>query len=53
MTVITVAHRLSTVRDADIVCFFSEGRIAAQGTFDEVVAASPEFAAQARLAGLL
>jgi len=53
VTVITVAHRLSTVRDADIVCFFSEGRIAAQGTFDEVVAASPEFAAQARLAGLL
>ncbi|GAA1240129.1 ATP-binding cassette subfamily C protein [Microbacterium phyllosphaerae] len=52
VTVITVAHRLATVRDADIVCFFAGGRIVAQGTFDEVVAAEPEFAAQARLAGL-
>lgn len=52
VTVITVAHRLSTVRDADMVCFFADGRIAAQGTFDEVVTAQPEFAAQARLAGL-
>lgn len=52
VTVITVAHRLATIRDADIVCFFAGGRIAAQGTFDEVVAAEPEFAAQARLAGL-
>ncbi|MBO0979385.1 ABC transporter ATP-binding protein [Microbacterium sp. SD291] len=52
VTVITVAHRLSTIREADIVCFFANGRIAAQGTFDEVVAAEPEFAVQARLAGL-
>lgn len=53
VTVITVAHRLSTIRDADVVCFFSEGRIAALGTFDEVVASHPEFAEQARLAGLI
>lgn len=52
VTVITVAHRLATIRDADLVCFFSEGRIAARGTFDEVVRAAPDFAAQARLAGL-
>lgn len=52
VTVITVAHRLATVRDADLVCFFSEGRIAAQGTFDEVVRAAPDFAVQAKLAGL-
>lgn len=52
VTVITVAHRLSTVRDADTVCFFADGQIAAQGSFDEVVLAHPEFAAQARLAGL-
>lgn len=53
VTVITVAHRLSTIREADVVCFFVGGRIAAQGTFDEVVAAQPEFAVQARLAGLI
>lgn len=53
VTVITVAHRLSTIRHADVVCFFSNGRIAAKGTFDEVVAENSEFAGQARLAGLL
>lgn len=53
VTVITVAHRLSTIRHADLVCFFVGGRIVAQGTFDEVVQAQPDFAAQARLAGLI
>lgn len=52
VTVITVAHRLATVRNADLVCFFQDGRIAAQGSFEEVVAAAPDFAQQARLAGL-
>ena len=52
VTVITVAHRLATVRNADLVCFFQNGRIAARGTFDEVVAAAPDFARQAKLAGL-
>ncbi|RJU02953.1 ATP-binding cassette domain-containing protein [Arthrobacter frigidicola] len=52
VTVITVAHRLSTIRSADIVFFMQDGRIVAQGTFDEVVAAVPDFARQAQLAGL-
>ncbi|MGM7672156.1 ABC transporter ATP-binding protein [Microbacterium sp. A93] len=52
VTVIAVAHRLSTIRDSDIVIFMQDGTAAAQGTFDEVVALSPAFAAQARLAGL-
>ncbi|WP_460799370.1 ABC transporter ATP-binding protein [Microbacterium sp. GXF0217] len=52
VTVITVAHRLATVRNADLVCFFKDGRIAARGSFEEVVAAAPDFAQQARLAGL-
>ena len=52
VTVITVAHRLATVRHADLICFFADGRLAARGTFDEVVAAAPDFAQQARLAGL-
>ena len=51
-TVIAVAHRLSTVRHSDQVCFMTEGTIAARGSFDEVVAAHPEFATQARLSGL-
>ncbi|WP_144795586.1 ABC transporter ATP-binding protein [Microbacterium paludicola] len=53
VTVITVAHRLATIRNADLICFFQGGRIAARGSFEEVVAAAPEFAEQARLAGLV
>jgi ABC-type bacteriocin/lantibiotic exporter with double-glycine peptidase domain len=52
VTLITVAHRLSTIRDADRIFFMSEGRVAADGTFDELVTAVPEFALQAALAGL-
>ncbi|MHA7272033.1 ABC transporter ATP-binding protein [Arthrobacter sp. TMT4-20] len=52
VTTITVAHRLSTIRDSDIVFFFADGRLAAQGTFSEVVAQMPDFAEQAALAGL-
>lgn len=44
ITTILVAHRLSTVRDVDALAFLSEGRVAALGTFSEVVQASPEFA---------
>jgi ATP-binding cassette subfamily C protein len=52
MTIITVAHRLSTVVDSDIIFFMSKGRVVANGTFPELVKAVPEFAAQAALAGL-
>lgn len=52
VTTITVAHRLSTIRNSDIVFFFAEGKLAAQGRFDEVVAQVPDFARQAALAGL-
>jgi len=53
ITIISVAHRLSTIRDYDEVWFMSGGRIQARGTFDEVIAQEPDFAQQARLAGLL
>lgn len=52
MTVISVAHRLATIRDNDLVVFLAEGRLVAQGTFDAVRRAVPEFATQATLAGL-
>ncbi|MCD5347780.1 ABC transporter ATP-binding protein [Agromyces sp. S2-1-8] len=52
VTVIAVAHRLSTIRDSDVVLFMKDGTVAAQGDFATVVAQSPEFAAQAKLAGL-
>ncbi len=51
-TVVMIAHRLSTVRNADIVVYLSEGIIQATGTFDEVRIAVPDFDRQAKLMGL-
>ena len=51
-TVVLIAHRLSTVRNADIVVYLAEGKIMAKGTFDEVRHAVPDFDRQARLMGL-
>jgi ABC-type multidrug transport system fused ATPase/permease subunit len=44
MTMVIVAHRLSTVRHCDQLIFMSEGRVATVGTFDEVAASNDEFA---------
>jgi ABC-type bacteriocin/lantibiotic exporter with double-glycine peptidase domain len=52
VTIISVAHRLSTIRDNDQVAYMRDGRIVAAGSFTDVVAAVPEFAEQAALAGL-
>lgn len=52
ITVISVAHRLSTIRNNDQICYMKEGSIVTQGTFDEVVQGNQEFAQQAALAGL-
>jgi ABC-type multidrug transport system fused ATPase/permease subunit len=36
-TVITIAHRLSTVRDADLILVLKDGVVAEQGTHDELL----------------
>ena len=41
MTIVIVAHRLSTVRHCDQLVFMAQGRVATVGTFDEVRAANP------------
>jgi ATP-binding cassette, subfamily B, bacterial PglK len=51
-TIIIVAHRLSTVQNADIVVYLSDGKIIAQGSFEQVRAKVPEFDSQAKLMGL-
>ncbi len=52
VTIVTIAHRLATVRHCDLVVYLEAGRVVAQGSFDEVIAAVPNFAQQAHLLGL-
>ena len=51
-TLVLIAHRLSTVRDADLVLYMDKGEIVARGTFEEVRNAVPDFDRQAKLMGL-
>lgn len=53
VTVVSVAHRLSTVKDADQLFYMEDGLLLAQGTFEEVTESVPTFREQARLAGLI
>jgi ATP-binding cassette subfamily C protein len=52
VTLIVVAHRLSTVRNADLVILMDKGKIVAKGTFEEVRNISPKFDQQAKLVNL-
>lgn len=52
VTLILIAHRLSTVQKADRVIYLEKGEIVAQGSFDEVRKAVPNFNKQAQLMGL-
>jgi subfamily B ATP-binding cassette protein MsbA len=36
-TSVVIAHRLSTVRNADLICVFHEGEIIERGTHDELI----------------
>ncbi|MDP3177757.1 MAG: ABC transporter ATP-binding protein, partial [Spirochaetaceae bacterium] len=48
-TALIVAHRLSSIASADEILFFKEGRIAARGTHEGLLAAYPEYAELVRL----
>lgn len=52
VTVLMVAHRLSTVRNADQVVYMSDGSVEAVGTFESVRLSVPDFEKQAQLMGL-
>ena len=51
-TVIQIAHRLSTVRNADKVFYMDGGKLLASGTFDEVRNLVKDFDYQAKLMGI-
>jgi ABC-type multidrug transport system fused ATPase/permease subunit len=52
ITMVVIAHRLSTVRDCDQVAYMKDGRVEAVGTFEEVQLESAGFARLVHLADL-
>lgn len=52
VTLIAVAHRISTIKDYAQICYLDHGRILGIGTFTELAAALPQFGLQVQLAGL-
>ena len=52
VTVVLIAHRLSTVRFVDKILYVEDGKLIAEGTFQQIKEIVPNFASQAHLAGL-
>jgi ABC-type multidrug transport system fused ATPase/permease subunit len=46
-TIVLIAHRLSTVRDCDVIFMLEHGRLIASGSYDDLLARSGEFRALA------
>ncbi|WP_348613948.1 ABC transporter ATP-binding protein [Kocuria rhizophila] len=44
MTILVVAHRLSTVKHADHLMYMADGRVVTEGSFDDVVRNNQDFA---------
>ncbi|QIP01742.1 ABC transporter ATP-binding protein [Bradyrhizobium symbiodeficiens] len=47
-TIITIAHRLSTVRDCDVIYLLEHGRVADFGSYDELLSRNEKFRGMAR-----
>jgi len=51
-TLLIIAHRLSSLKDSDLVIYLNNGRIISKGSFEEVKLKVPDFDKQANLMGL-
>lgn len=52
MTIVLIAHRLSTVMNADKIIYLDKGRVVAEGTFSELQSKVPDFAKAVELMGI-
>jgi ABC-type multidrug transport system fused ATPase/permease subunit len=52
MTILIIAHRLSTVRRCDMIVQLERGRLVAQGSYDELLVNSQSFCKMAQAATL-
>jgi len=52
VTVVMIAHRLSTVKSADSVVYLDKGKVISMGSFEKVRAVVSDFDTQAKLMGL-
>jgi ATP-binding cassette subfamily C protein len=52
VTVIIIAHRLSTVKNADVVAYLEDGKLKSVGSFEKVRGDVPDFDKQAKLLGI-
>jgi ABC-type multidrug transport system fused ATPase/permease subunit len=43
MTIILIAHRLSTVKKCDIIYLLENGKVKNKGTFEELIKANNDF----------
>jgi ABC-type bacteriocin/lantibiotic exporter with double-glycine peptidase domain len=46
-TVILIAHRLTTLKECDIIFLLNNGKLEAQGTYDELIKSNDQFRANA------
>lgn len=50
LTILLIAHRLTTLRRCDTIVELGQGRVVAQGTYEQLIQRSPSFKSMAKMA---